>query len=116
MTNENNTLLIKDSIGEPAVYEQLAEECTELAKEALKMARYLRGENPTPCTKDVILDNLTEEFTDVMLCSCELGLHVDYATFLRKHQRWRQRINDRKQGLLWKDKFEKIEASINQKE
>lgn len=39
---------ILNKIGEPAVLEQLAEECTELAQSALKLARKIRGENPTP--------------------------------------------------------------------
>ena len=36
------------SLGEPALLEQLAEECSELAQAALKLARLERGENPTP--------------------------------------------------------------------
>lgn len=38
------------SQGEPALLEQLAEECSELAQAALKLARLERGENPTPKT------------------------------------------------------------------
>lgn len=37
-------------VGKPAMFEQLAEEATELAQATLKMARKLRGENPTPKT------------------------------------------------------------------
>ena len=37
---------IIEEIGEAAMLEQLAEECTELAKAALKMARIIRKENP----------------------------------------------------------------------
>ena len=36
---------IIEEIGEAAMLEQLAEECTELAKAALKMARIIRKEN-----------------------------------------------------------------------
>ena len=43
MSNE-----ILNKIGEAAALEQLAEECTELAQSALKLARKIRGENPTP--------------------------------------------------------------------
>lgn len=42
---------IIEEIGEAAMLEQLAEECTELAKAALKMARIIRKENPTPVTE-----------------------------------------------------------------
>lgn len=43
---------IIDEIGEAACLEQLAEEAAELAQAALKMARIIRGENPTPLTKE----------------------------------------------------------------
>ena len=42
---------IIDEIGVPAMLEQLAEECSELAHASLKLARKIRGENPTP--KDI---------------------------------------------------------------
>ncbi len=41
--------IIKE-IGTAAMLEQLAEECTELGKAALKMARIIRKDNPTPVT------------------------------------------------------------------
>lgn len=56
---------IMDKIGEPAVLEQLSEECAELAHAALKMSRALRGENPTPLTKDACLVRMLEEMADV---------------------------------------------------
>lgn len=55
-------------IGEPALLEQLAEECTELAKAALKLARYTRNENPTPITRGQAVENLVEEIADVNIC------------------------------------------------
>lgn len=39
---------VLDMIGTAALLEQLAEESAELAQAALKMARKLRNENPTP--------------------------------------------------------------------
>ena len=59
---------IIDTIGLPAVLEQLAEECSELAQASLKYARLLRGENPTPKTEAECLESLTEEIADVYLC------------------------------------------------
>lgn len=44
MTNQQ----IRDKVGRPAIAEQAAEEAAELGKEALKYARAIRGENPTP--------------------------------------------------------------------
>ena len=42
---------IVETIGTAAVLEQLAEESAELAQAALKLARKLRGGNPTPKTE-----------------------------------------------------------------
>lgn len=55
-------------IGEAALLEQLAEECAELAHVALKMARIIRGENPTPKTLDETLPkrNIKEEIQIIM--------------------------------------------------
>lgn len=49
---------IIEEIGEAAMLEQLAEECTELAKAALKMARIIRKENPTPVTEKEAIANI----------------------------------------------------------
>lgn len=51
----------------PTVYEQLAEEYTECAKAALKIARIIRNENPTPITMREAKDNMLEEMADVDL-------------------------------------------------
>ena len=61
-----------DKIGEAAMLEQTAEECSELAQACLKMARKLRGENPTPKSAKEIADNLAEEVADVLICLEEL--------------------------------------------
>lgn len=93
MNLENtNIRTVCDMIGEPAVYEQLAEECSELAKAALKMARILRNENPTPVTQEQAFQSVKEEWVDVFLCLCELNIPIDYKTFLYKCARWRERI------------------------
>lgn len=59
--------MLIDKIGLPATLELLAEECTELAQASLKMARVLRGENPTPVTEAEALDGITEEMADVQI-------------------------------------------------
>ena len=73
---------ILDAIGVPAMYEMLAEEATELAHAAQKMARIQRGENPTP---------VTEEFTDVIQCALELGLEADEEQISEKEVRFEAR-------------------------
>ena len=59
---------IVEQIGVPALLEQTAEDCCELAQACLKMARKLRDENPTPKSIEDIRDNLVEEMADVRLC------------------------------------------------
>lgn len=59
---------VLDMIGTAAALEQLAEESAELAQAALKMARKLRGENPTPKSRADCIANLQEEIADVELC------------------------------------------------
>lgn len=62
-----------EHIGEPAMYEQLAEECVELSHAALKLARYLRGENKVHGhTEEDLRDHLCEEFADLIVCSQEI--------------------------------------------
>lgn len=63
---ETNRIIEKT--GYAACLEQLAEEASELAQAALKMARIIRGENPTPVTWETATDNLREEVSDVRLC------------------------------------------------
>lgn len=61
---------IAEKIGEPALMEQLAEECAELAHASLKLARILRGDNYTPVKKEEAIAALEEEIGDVtLLCS-----------------------------------------------
>ncbi len=82
---------ILDAIGVPAMYEMLAEEATELAHAAQKMARIQRGENPTPVTEEEARENLTEEFTDVIQCALELGLEADEEQISEKKVRFESR-------------------------
>lgn len=92
----DNLYTIRHNVNEAAIYEQLAEECTELAKEALKKARKLRGENYTPLNMEEIDISLKEELSDVQLCSMVLGLHPDTKIIMYKLNRWidRQRFVD----------------------
>ena len=64
--------MLQEVIGTPAMLEQTAEECVELAHACLKLARYLRGENKVYKTKEEIYSNLSEEIADVYICIGEL--------------------------------------------
>ena len=64
----SGNLYISSTIGTPAVLEQLAEESADLAQAALKFARKLRDENPTPKSEEECLQDLLEELADVKLC------------------------------------------------
>lgn len=77
---------IIEEIGEAAMLEQLAEECTELAKAALKMARIIRKENPTPVTEKEAIANIREEYTDVVQCA-------DFHLRLMRN-RWHENMRD----------------------
>lgn len=84
------------TIGEPALLEQLAEECSELAQAALKLTRVKRGENPTPKTEEECVQALLEEMADVHLC---MGVvrdsRSDYILDdieIAKRERWAKRI------------------------
>ena len=78
---------IIEEIGEAAMLEQLAEECTELAKAALKMARIIRKENPTPVTEKEAIANIREEYTDVVQCAENFHLRL-------MRNRWHENMRD----------------------
>lgn len=83
---------IRKRIPTAALYEQFAEECTELAQAALKMARHLRGENPTPMTEEQIKHNLIEEASDVHTVSKILDIKPDMHIVNAKLARWYERL------------------------
>ena len=93
--NEVNFSEIRDRLSEAALYEGLAEEATELAKEALKVARILRGESPTPVTLGEACSNVREEYTDVELYAAIVGLSVNFEQMMRKSERWVERLKKR---------------------
>lgn len=84
-----------DVIGEPAMLEQTAEECTELAQACLKYARYLRGENKVHKPIHTIRANFHEELADVSICVDEMISHhfvdVEKVSACEKFKRERMR-------------------------
>lgn len=88
---ETKLLVVTDIIPESALYEQLAEECTELAQACLKKARKLRGENYTPKTFEEIDADISEEYNDVRLCAMALNLNENPWVIIKKLNRWIKR-------------------------
>lgn len=99
---------ITSEIGTPAVLEQTAEECVELAEAITsllrlahacqKEARRLRGENPTPATEAECRAAIREEMADVSVCLGQLneaGYPIDMEAVKAKIDRWESRIDAR---------------------
>lgn len=64
--------MLQEIIGKPAMLEQTAEECVEMAHACLKLARHMRGENKVHKTIEEMYSNLSEEIADVSICMSEL--------------------------------------------
>lgn len=94
---ESNYIL--DHVGVPAVLENLAEEAAELAQASLKLARYLRQENPirvkNACEVEMLHRNLIEEYTDVANIACVINLQIDKEVARVKFDRWLTAIMDK---------------------
>ena len=89
---------IRTKLGEEELLCQLAEECAELSKAALKLRRVLSGKNPTPVTENQARENLLEEIADVTLCMDALDLLTAECSILvgqicgTKLARWEKRL------------------------
>ena len=86
--------MIIERIGRAAMLEQMGEEAAELSKAALKLARVLRGENPTPTTKEEAEKDLIAEFTDVQHCAGELKMETDWLQIDAKNRRFKKRMDE----------------------
>lgn len=97
--------MLLEKIGKPAMLEQLAEECSELTQAALKKARILRRENPSPVTEEMANANLEEETADILLCINELisAAEIHMASVEKIMTAKRKRMNAR------------LEENINQR-
>lgn len=88
-----NIAIIRRDIPKTDLYEQLAEEAAELSQAANKMARVLRGTNPTPKTEEEARNSLIEEYTDVVNVGTNiLDIHPDWLIGDYKLYRWTKRI------------------------
>ena len=89
---------IRDRLSREELLTQLAEECAELGKAALKLRRAYNGGNPTPVSRPEAYNNLIEEIADVGLCVEVIGLNTPENLMLmgeiweQKLARWEQRL------------------------
>lgn len=60
---------IFDALPEEEILAQMAEECVEASKAALKLRRARSGVNPTPVSEKDAFENLVEGLADIYLCS-----------------------------------------------
>lgn len=85
---------IREKVAEPALYENLAEEASEVAHAALKVARIMRGENPTPLKIPQAMSRLKQEVCDLFVVCDVLGISGDYDYMFSKIQRWLSRLEE----------------------
>lgn len=79
-------------VGAPALFEGVAEEAVELAKAALKVARIMRKENPTPVTLDDAAREVVVEYSDLRVYIDILRIYVDAEVYDEKKQRFIDRL------------------------
>lgn len=95
---------IADTVGEEALWMQLAEEAAELSQAASKVARCMHGTNPVyvhgmkvkdddqyPSLK-MLKEYVSEEFGDVCLITDILGVYDDPNIVKSKLERWCKRL------------------------
>lgn len=106
-TSKDRLDTIVDGTSEKVGLYQLAEEASELAQAALKLARIKNGA-PTPVTEDEAVEHLSEELADVLNCFYILTYQNgrDYDRFrdrvesisCGKLDRWARRIKENGNG------------------
>ena len=93
---------IAENLSRGELLAQLAEESAELTQAALKHRRtFTESASPTPKTEDETLDNLIEEFADVLICAEAIN-HQETKLFGKtftdiyeyKLRRWCDRIKE----------------------
>lgn len=93
MTKEELTSYIQQTLDDRTLWEQLAEEGTELSKAALKFIRAAGySNNPTPISKRQAIADVREELHDVLHICSVLGLISDVEVDENKLERWVKRI------------------------
>lgn len=95
--DNRNIAYIHEFVSQKAIMLQLAEECTEVAQQAIKIVRIRDGENPTPITQNEAINNLHGELGDLFAClACLIGVDNDIVDKIKSQRldRWRKRLED----------------------
>lgn len=95
--DRDNISFIQNKVSQKAVLLQLAEECNEVAQQALKLVRIYVGENPTPVTASEASEKLHEEIADFYAClDCLSGVNYSRINDIeqKKLERWRSRLEE----------------------
>lgn len=94
-----NITKVREMLDRPELLCQLAEECAELGKAALKLRRAITGENPTPYTEAEAWKNFNEEVADVTGVLKALNIPTDDEVIRgiqeNKFLRWVRRLERR---------------------
>ena len=110
MKKDDRILVVSEYISQAAILDQCAEECTELAKACLKLARYLRNENPVSpsLTVDSLLAELNGEIGDVLnsieviKADEDLFISEEYVNNIREYKK--NRLIERIKNKILNDK------------
>ena len=102
----DNIKYIRENLSREELLTQLAEECAELSKAALKLRRVYNGDNPTPMTRADAYNNLIEEIADVTLCVEVLGFNSPENLY-NIGQIWEEKLSRWEQRLKAKEKPQK---------
>ena len=98
-TLEKNTQRVREILDKPELFCQLAEECDELGKAALKLRRAITGINPVRMTEADAWRNLHIELADVMNSLDALQIPTDDALVMsireEKMERWVRSLEER---------------------
>lgn len=97
---EKNMERVRELLDKPELLCQLAEECQELGKAALKLRRAITGINPVRMTETDAWRNLHIELADVMNSLDALQIPTDDALIMsireEKMERWVSSLEARK--------------------